>query len=277
MTRGYDNAITPMATLVDVPITALHVVPRDMRGLEPIGNVGDVRELAASIRSVGLLQPVGVRLLEDDRYQLVFGHRRVAALEHLGWTSVPAVVLDAEPSQDLLKSLVENLQRKQLSRAERADALERLARTGLSSGQIAERLGMSKNVLWQWLRVGRSKALLQALRDERIGIHQARQMASLPDQVIAELLPELWGRNEPWCAARIARAVDEHRTRPPNGTFAKHAETHTRRSLEMVLELARGIKEIRSRDEVDLLEQIISLVRQWQRDLVRASAPSAPP
>lgn len=274
--EGLLARLTPtVAALVNVPLAALRpaTYADDSRF-----DVGDVRELAASIRSVGLLQPVGVRRLDaEGAYQLVFGHRRVAALLSLGWTSVPATVLGDEPSGDLLKALVENIQRRNLSRAERADALERLVLTGLTGKEIAERLGMSQNVIWQWLKVGRSKALLAALRADRIGIHQARQMASLPDEVIAELLPEIWGKTEPWAQARIARAVDDNRTRPPNGTFRRNADTHVQRCLEMVLELARGIKEIRSEREVELLKEIIALVMQWQRDLRRATTPSLPP
>jgi ParB/RepB/Spo0J family partition protein len=261
-----------MTTLVDVPLSGLR---RATYADDSRFDVGDVRELAASIRSVGLLQPVGVRGLEDGAYQLVFGHRRVAAVSSLGWSSVPATVLDAEPTEDLLRALVENIQRRNLSRADRADALERLVVTGLTGKDIATRLGMNQNVIWSWLKVGRSKPLLAALRADRIGIHEARQLASLPDDVIAELLPELWGKTDAWKMARIARAVNDHRQAPPNGTFAKHAETHTRRSLELILEHCRGIKEIRSQREIDLLEEIISLVGRWQRDLFRAR--SAPP
>jgi ParB family chromosome partitioning protein len=261
-----------VSTLVDIPLERLR---RATYADDSRFDVGDVRELAASIGSVGLLQPVGVRALEDGDYQLVFGHRRVAALLSLGWTSVPATVLEAAPNDDLLRALVENIQRRNLTRAERADALERLVMTGFSGKEIAQRLALNQNIVWAWLKVGKSKPLLEALRTDKIGIHEARQMASLPEDVIAELVPQLWGRTEPWKQARIARAVDEHRQRPPNGTFAKNAETHVLRSLELILEHCRGIKEIRSQREVELLREIIALVGRWQRDLLRAR--SAPP
>src|SRR5262249_2429706 len=141
---------------------------------------------------------------------------------------------------------------------------------GLGGKEIAARLGMSPNMIWQWLKVGRSAVLLDALRSDQIGIHQARQMCSLPDEMVAALLPELRGKPDAWCAARIARAVDDSRKRPPNGTFKKHAETHVRRSLELILEHMRGIREIRSQAEVDLLRDVIALVARWERDLLRA-------
>jgi ParB/RepB/Spo0J family partition protein len=256
---------------VNVPIELIDVEPADH---DSRYDTGDVHELSRSIEQVGLLEPVGLRSV-GGRYRVIYGFRRIAALSGLGWTRIPAVLVEGEPTDDLLRSLVENIVRKQLSRQERADALERLAATGLGGKEIATRLGMSQNVVWSWLKVGRSKALLGALREDRIGIHQARQMCSLPDEVIAELLPELEGKPDAWCAARIARAVDDARTRPPHGTFKVHAETHTRRSLELILEHCRGIKDISSQREVDLLHEIIDLVGRWQRDLLRArSAPT---
>src|SRR5262249_15506778 len=155
----------------------------------------------------------------SGRFRIVYGSRRVAALSALGWPAIPSVIVESDPDDDLLRSLTENIQRRGLSRTERADALERFAETGLGRKKRAARLGMSPNVIWQWLKVGRSAVLLDALRSDQIGIHQARQMCSLPDEMVAALLPELRGKPDAWCAARIARAVDDSRKRPPNGTF----------------------------------------------------------
>jgi ParB/RepB/Spo0J family partition protein len=260
--------------VLDVPLPLLDRAPSEVDSRTWSVKRAHLDELAASIRDLGLLQPVGVRL-QGERFVVVYGHRRVAAAVLLGWLTIPAVLVDAPSDEDPLRSLVENIQRRQLSPAERADALERLVATGIGGKELARRLGMSPNVIWSWLKIGRSPMLLQALRDEKIGIHQARQMASLDEATIAALLPELWGRTEPWMQARIARAVDDQRQRPPNGTFARHAESHTVRTLGLIFEYAQSIKEIRDQTELDLMQQIIDLVARWKRDLLRVR--SGPP
>ena len=260
--------------VIDVPLPLLDRAPQEVDSRDWSVKHAQLDELAASIRELGLLQPVGVRV-DGSRFRLVYGHRRVSAAVMLGWLSVPALLIDAPSDEDLLRSLVENIQRKQLTPRERADALERLVETGMGGKAIAQRLGMSANVVWSWLKVGRSPVLLQALRDEQIGIHQARQLCSLDDATITELLPELADKTEPWMQARIARAVDDQRTRAPHGQFAKHAESHTVRTLGLIFEYAQSIKEIRDQAELELLQQIIDLVARWRRELLRAR--SAPP
>lgn len=255
----------------EVPIQLIDIEPADHDSRSDTGNV---RELMASIESVGLLEPVGLRPI-GERYRVIYGFRRIAALGRLGWRCIPAVLVEGDQTDDALKSLVENVQRKQLSRQERADALERLARTGLSARDIAERVGLNVNVVMAWLRVSRSPALMHALRSGQIGIHHARQMASLPDEMVAALLPELEAKSQQWTQARIARAVDDERKRPPYGSFKKNAESHTLRSLEMILELMRGVQQVRVEAEVGVLRDILTVAAQWQRDLLRVK--TAPP
>lgn len=266
--------LAPMTTeLVQVPIQLLDLAEDqdDSRW-----DVGDVHELAASIRELGLLQPVGVRPHAEGRFRLVYGHRRVAALSSLGWTLIPAVVVDAPADEDLLRSLTENLLRRNLSSQERAHALERLLASGLSGKEIASRTGKAENVIYSWLRVARSRPLLDALNDGLLGINEARVLAPLPADQLVALLPELEGKPEAFRLARIQRALDDVRTAPPpRGFYKAHVENRTQRLLLQILELMRGVREVRTAEELGLVRDICSVAARWQRDLERAS--SAPP
>lgn len=109
--------------LVDVVITELHPDPNN-----PRDDVGDVTELAKSMKSAGLLQPVIARRdTTTGRLIVVAGHRRLAAAQDLGWTRVPTVVRrDMAPDKVLAAMLIENGQRADLDPIEEARALGRL-------------------------------------------------------------------------------------------------------------------------------------------------------
>lgn len=121
--------------------------------LEPHpGNVrrqlGDLTELALSIREHGIIQPLVVQPLPDDRYRLVTGHRRAAASALAGRTTVPVVLRDdLDPAAVLAVMLVENMQRQSLSPLEEAHALASLKNmTGCTQGDLARNVGRS--VAW---------------------------------------------------------------------------------------------------------------------------------
>jgi ParB family chromosome partitioning protein len=97
----------------------------------------ELRELAESIRDNGLLQPIKVRPTGQG-YELVYGHRRVAAMRLLGWTRCEAIVEEVDDRDSLVQSLVENLQREDLDVLEEARSYRNLAERGYTLRQIAE-------------------------------------------------------------------------------------------------------------------------------------------
>ena len=144
------HRVEPDLIAIAVPLALIDNAPASHNSR---GRSDDCSELAASLAEFGLLQPIGVRSV-GARYTIVYGHRRVAAARWLGWTDIPAVIVEAPADEDLLRSLVENIQRKRLSGRERADALERLVATGIKPMDLARRLGKSQQVCWAWLKVG---------------------------------------------------------------------------------------------------------------------------
>jgi ParB family chromosome partitioning protein len=112
-----------------------------------------LRELAASIRATGVLQPVLVRRNGDD-YQLVAGERRLRAAQMAGLAHIPAVVRDVTDAEMMELALVENIQREDLNPIEEARAYQTLSeKLGLTHDQISERVGKQRSSITNSLRL----------------------------------------------------------------------------------------------------------------------------
>jgi ParB family chromosome partitioning protein len=121
-----------------------------------------LEELAASIRSSGVLQPIVVRHIDGGRYQLIAGQRRWAACQRAGKAAIPAVVRQVSNEQALEMTIIENLQREDLNPMEQAHAFERLSREfGLTQEQMAERTGKDRASISNFVRLLRLPAAVQ--------------------------------------------------------------------------------------------------------------------
>lgn len=140
--------------------------------------------LAESIRRHGLLQPILVRMTSSGTYELVAGQRRLRAMDLLGATHVPSVVLNATPDESGLLALVENIQREDLSFMEEAAAYERLLRDfALTQEELAARIGKGQSTVANKLRLLRLPASVR----ERINApafteRHARALLGLADE-----------------------------------------------------------------------------------------------
>jgi ParB family transcriptional regulator, chromosome partitioning protein len=113
-----------------------------------------LRELAASIKEHGVLQPILVRPLGDNRYQLIAGERRWRATREAGIATIPALVEEIDDDTALEISIIENLQREDLSPLEEATMFDRMVREhGYSIRKLAEKLGKDKGYLENRLRL----------------------------------------------------------------------------------------------------------------------------
>jgi ParB family chromosome partitioning protein len=117
-------------------------------------DVDSLEELTQSIRRHGVLQPIRLRRL-GDRYEVVAGHRRLAAATRAGLTEMPAVIVEADDRQVFLESLVENIQREDLSPVDRGEALCRLreALGARSWNEVAGAIGLSRRHVYHLLNV----------------------------------------------------------------------------------------------------------------------------
>jgi len=137
-------------SLLEIPLIAIRKSPdQTRRSFDEY----EIASLAASIKENGLLQPITVRRLRDG-YLLIAGERRVRAAERIGRKPLPAIVIDADDRAAAIFTLLENLQRSDLTIFEEAEGIRRLiAVYGISQCEAAARLGMAGSTLSNKLRI----------------------------------------------------------------------------------------------------------------------------
>ena len=157
-------------------------------------NEESMASLAASIREVGLLQPVLVRDLpdEDGSYELIAGERRWRAARRAGLQTIPVLVQLADDRTSLEQALVENLHRDDLNALEEAAAYQQLIdEFGLTHEQVAARMGKGRATVTNTLRLLQLPAGAQrALAERRISAGHARALLGTPDRALQERLVE---------------------------------------------------------------------------------------
>lgn len=147
----------------------------------PRHRVEGIAELADSLRVHGLLQPVVVRR-RGAAYELIAGHRRLEAAKLLGWAEIAAVVRDETDDQAYILTLVENLQREDLTPKEEAAALEVLVRErGWSTRQVSEAVKRSAMYVSRRLRVFDDPVLAPLVLAEQLPVSTAEELLREPD------------------------------------------------------------------------------------------------
>jgi ParB family chromosome partitioning protein len=143
-----------------------------------------LRELADSIREHGLIQPLVVKRIDDQRYMLIAGERRWRAAQLLNMESVPVVVKDVAPQQMLEIALIENVQRADLNPIEEAQAYRQLVdEFGLTQEAVADRVGKSRVAVTNALRLLKLPESIQLrLADASIREGHARALLALNDK-----------------------------------------------------------------------------------------------
>lgn len=147
-------------------------------------------ELAASIREIGVLQPVLARALGGGKYQLVAGERRWRAARRAGLTTIPAIVRTTDDLSSVEQALVENLHRQDLTPLEEAAAFQQLIEDfGLTHEQVSSRVGKSRSAVTNTLRLMSLPPSIQhLLADGRLSAGHARALLGSPDRAFQEFL-----------------------------------------------------------------------------------------
>lgn len=146
-------------------------------------NEESLAELAHSIKNLGLIQPITLRKLSGDRYQLISGERRLRAARLAGLTKVPAYIRQVEDGALLEMALVENIQRENLDAMEIAFGFQRLTEEcELTQEKLAERVGKKRATVANYLRLLQLPAEVQLLiRAGALTMGHARALLSLDD------------------------------------------------------------------------------------------------
>jgi ParB family chromosome partitioning protein len=148
-------------------------------------------ELAQSIKTYGLLQPILVRR-HQGAYQLVAGERRLRACKLLGWQKIPAVIREVNDSAMAAMALIENLQRENLSYFEEAEGYQRLLdEFGLTQEVLAQRIGKSQSTIANKMRLLKlATSIQQKLLEAGLSERHARALLRLPDNESREKVLE---------------------------------------------------------------------------------------
>ncbi|MFW5955243.1 MAG: ParB/RepB/Spo0J family partition protein [Rhodothermales bacterium] len=140
-------------------------------------------ELAASIRQLGIIQPITVRVRDEGEFELISGERRLRAARRAGIERVPAFVRDADTEEMLEMALVENFQREELNPVEIAIGYQRLIEEcDLTQEQVAAKVGKNRATITNFLRLLKLPPRIQAsLRDGSVSMGHARALISVDD------------------------------------------------------------------------------------------------
>ncbi|MFD1019414.1 nucleoid occlusion protein [Thalassobacillus hwangdonensis] len=158
-----------------------------------------ISELAQTIHTHGIIQPIVVRRLDDENFELIAGERRWRAVQSLGWETIPAIIRDMNDTTTASVALIENLQREELTVIEEAKAYARLIELHqLTQEALAQRLGKSQSTIANKMRLLKlSDVIQQALLDKKITERHARALIAVKDlevqeKILHEIIEKQW-------------------------------------------------------------------------------------
>lgn len=159
-------------------------------------NADALEELAQSIKTHGIIQPLTVRYIEPQRYQIVSGERRFRASKMAGLEEVPAYIRVADDQELLEMAIIENIQREDLNAMEIANSYYRLKdEFALTDDQLADRVGKKRSTITNYLRLrDLHESVQNALKREDISMGHARVIAGMDKLLQNEFLKEVLGK-----------------------------------------------------------------------------------
>lgn len=142
-----------------------------------------LQELSVSIKQIGVIQPITLRKISEDKYQIIAGERRYKASLQAGLNSIPAYIKTADDENVMEMALVENIQREDLNSIEIALAYQNLIETyHLTQEQLSERIGKKRTTIANYLRLLKLPAEIQmGIRDKKIDMAHARTLVTIDD------------------------------------------------------------------------------------------------
>lgn len=172
--------------LVNNEVAQLPITQVEPNRYQPrsVFNDEKIEELAQTIELHGMIQPIVVRKLEEERYELIAGERRWRAVQVLKWGTIPAIIRDMNDNETASVALIENLQREELTVIEEAAAYQRLIELQqLTQEALAKRLGKSQSTIANKLRLLKLPSPVQeALMNKAITERHARALIKVKNE-----------------------------------------------------------------------------------------------
>lgn len=174
------NADKVVGNIVELDLTDIEVNPFQPR---TSFNEDTLRELASSIKELGVIQPITVRKVSFGKYQLVSGERRYRASKLVGNETIPAYIRIANDQESLTMALVENIQRQDLDPIEIALSYQRLIdEINLTQEQMSDRVGKNRSTITNYLRLLKLDPIVQTgMRDGFLSMGHGRALINVDD------------------------------------------------------------------------------------------------
>ncbi len=143
-----------------------------------------MRELSMSIEQYGVLQPISVRRIAKDRYELISGERRLRATKLAGLKEIPSIITETDGENSAIMALIENLQREDLTFFDEAEGIAKLITGyGLTQAETASRLGKTQSTVANKLRLLKiSSQLREFISAQKLTERHARALLKIPEQ-----------------------------------------------------------------------------------------------
>ena len=178
--KSVDEAIST-GSIAEIDLDKIEVNPHQPRAQF---SEESLNELTISIKQLGIIQPITVRKLNNNKFQIISGERRYRASQTAGLTKIPAFIRDVNDNQILELALVENIQREDLNAMEIAITYQRLIdECNLTQEILGDRVGKKRPTITNYLRLLKLPIEIQAgLRDGKLGMGHARALVIMDNQ-----------------------------------------------------------------------------------------------
>ena len=174
------NSPKSITSIVNLPVSSIKTNPSQPRSNF---NEESLKELSISIAELGIIQPITVRKMKADEYQLISGERRLKATILAGIDKIPAYIRLANDSELLEMALVENIQREDLDPIEIALSYQRLlVEINLTQEQLSDRIGKKRSTIANYIRLLKLDPIIQTgIRDKFVSMGHGRALINISD------------------------------------------------------------------------------------------------
>ena len=184
--RGLSALIDDAEKMQSAGINEIELIKIEVNPFQPRSNFDQeaLEALATSIREIGLIQPITLRKIDNEKYQIIAGERRFRAAHIAGIKSIPAYVRKAKDDSMLEIALVENIQREDLDVIEIAVSYQRLIdELEFTQEELSTRIGKKRSTIANYIRLLKLPAVIQkGLREKEISMGHARAIINIDDE-----------------------------------------------------------------------------------------------
>lgn len=185
---SYSIDTNPNEDKIRVGVVAIPIKQIITNPYQPRTNFSDenIGELAESIKNLGIVQPITVRKIENDKFQLIAGERRLRASNKIGLKTIPSFIKNSSDEEMLEIALVENIQRKDLDPIEIALSIKRLIdELSLTQEQLSRKLGKKRSTISNYIRLLKLDPIIQTgIRDGFLSMGHGRSIINIDDKNI---------------------------------------------------------------------------------------------